>query len=400
MSADVHTLAIPNGSLPPPLVPTDLDTSSATHCMLSLRDLRDSDWLKQLDMADRYAAIALHLESMRCLPSGTLPNNDTLLASYVGLSVREVDLFREMKPRIMQGWVLCGDNRFHHREAASRSLRLSIETLEGQRRGAVLNQNRFPEADFGIREIDAKILQYAGYLRVLDPRGKFLRDLTLRIARWSGKPKKGGPKPSEVAEENGHGTAIGVANGVTVTGEACTTPSTVTLMEWNGIEEDSSSELCSEDSRSSQNHEKETGAGRGSVERTGQVAARTVALEPWPQDWFGRFKTRYPRKRSWGDAEKALEKVRKAGKTPFEAIMTGIDRLIAEGRAPEFVPYPGSWVRDRGWEDEPDPPSGGPRGTPPSGGRAPRRNTTFQAAERIISEYRHGRSPSRDPFSS
>ena len=215
MSAEIRTLSIPSGSLPAPLVPAGVDVASAEGCMLSLRDLRDSDWMRQLDLAERGVALALHLEAMRGFPSGTLPDNDVLLASYVGLSVREVGIFQEMKKRVMRGWFRCSDGRWHHHDRARTGLEIWIGRLEVRRGKAFGIQSQMPDREFGIPAIEADILVATAALRHIDPQTDFLRKLDTRLARW-GRTRKG-------ATENG---MQGVTNPVTSGVEAVTDPVT------------------------------------------------------------------------------------------------------------------------------------------------------------------------------
>lgn len=73
------------------------------------------------------------------------------------------------------------------------------------------------------------------------------------------------------------------------------------------------------------------------------------------EEAFLRFWKFYPKKRSKGDAEKAWKSI-KPGSELVEKILDAIARaktsrdwLKENGK---FVPYPASWLRSRGWEDE------------------------------------------------
>ena len=102
------------------------------------------------------------------------------------------------------------------------------------------------------------------------------------------------------------------------------------------------------------------------------VATKRERAPPWPPDWFEMFQARYPKREAWGRAEKVLERIRRAGKIPFEKIMAGVERLverIARGELqPHFACQPGKWLDGRGWEDEPEPSRDG---SPPRGGAPP-----------------------------
>lgn len=73
------------------------------------------------------------------------------------------------------------------------------------------------------------------------------------------------------------------------------------------------------------------------------------------EEAFLRFWKFYPKKRSKGDAEKAWKSI-KPGSELVEKILDAITRaktsrdwLKENGK---FVPYPATWLRSRGWEDE------------------------------------------------
>lgn len=61
----------------------------------------------------------------------------------------------------------------------------------------------------------------------------------------------------------------------------------------------------------------------------------------------------YPKKKSKGDAAKAFSKI---NKLEYPIIRAGIENAIVtpewKKNGGEFIPYPASWLRDRGWEDE------------------------------------------------
>ena len=67
------------------------------------------------------------------------------------------------------------------------------------------------------------------------------------------------------------------------------------------------------------------------------------------------FWNRYPKKKSKGQAEKTLKKI-KVDSELFNMIMEGVNRaLTSEAWLKDngkFIPYPSSWLNDKGWEDE------------------------------------------------
>jgi hypothetical protein len=66
-------------------------------------------------------------------------------------------------------------------------------------------------------------------------------------------------------------------------------------------------------------------------------------------DEFDQFWKAYPRKAAKPDGRKAYKAARK--KTKHDVIMAGVARLVAENRAPQYIPYPASWLRAEGWND-------------------------------------------------
>ena len=78
---------------------------------------------------------------------------------------------------------------------------------------------------------------------------------------------------------------------------------------------------------------------------------------------FEDFYATYPRKMKRADALKAFTAAVKRGVDP-EVILQGAQQLAADPNLPtdrNFIPYPATWLRAEGWEDEPLPPrrSGG-----------------------------------------
>lgn len=72
---------------------------------------------------------------------------------------------------------------------------------------------------------------------------------------------------------------------------------------------------------------------------------------------FDAFWSSYPRKTAKDPARKAWTKATK--RTPPADILIGLERHLPDLRAREskFVPHAATWLNDRRWEDEPEPPS-------------------------------------------
>lgn len=90
-------------------------------------------------------------------------------------------------------------------------------------------------------------------------------------------------------------------------------------------------------------------------------------------DLFARFWTAYPRKAGKGAAERAFQKCR-----PDVRLLTAmLDALEAQKRSGQwqredgrFIPHPATWLNQRRWEDEPEPPAAAP-GNPDEPARRP-----------------------------
>ena len=79
------------------------------------------------------------------------------------------------------------------------------------------------------------------------------------------------------------------------------------------------------------------------------------AVKPLSVCCFDEFWAAYPKKKSKGDAEKAWAKLKPNNKT-FEKIMASIAKQKKskdwKKDNGQFIPYPATWLRAKGWEDE------------------------------------------------
>lgn len=84
---------------------------------------------------------------------------------------------------------------------------------------------------------------------------------------------------------------------------------------------------------------------------TSDSAPPKARKHPWPsdyRDWFWRL---YPKKVEKKPAMAALDRVHASDKTPWEAIVAGIEALISHVDA-QYHPAPHRWLRDERWNDE------------------------------------------------
>lgn len=89
--------------------------------------------------------------------------------------------------------------------------------------------------------------------------------------------------------------------------------------------------------------------------------AKAVTVPAQKTKHFDAFYLAYPRKMKKGDARKAWSQM---GCDSFpDQVMQGLERCKQsrdwQSREGKYLPYPASWLRAEGWEDEPD--SGDPR---------------------------------------
>jgi hypothetical protein len=96
------------------------------------------------------------------------------------------------------------------------------------------------------------------------------------------------------------------------------------------------------------------------INKRKNIRSSTAALgkDNWPPDAFKLWYAAYLKKKSPKDAERAFEKVRKAGEITFDQLMAATkrdaDRVVRERIDPRFIPYPASWLNGGSYLDEED----------------------------------------------
>ena len=98
---------------PPPLVPAEVDLSDFPFMPMDTARLRDSD-LAALASAEGFrAAVLAWCVAWHQVPSGSLPDDDRLIARLIGFG-RDVGGWQAIREEALHGFVLCSDGRLYH----------------------------------------------------------------------------------------------------------------------------------------------------------------------------------------------------------------------------------------------------------------------------------------------
>lgn len=130
-------------TLPPPMVPADVDLRNFGFMPLDALRLRDSD-LAALSTGDEFkAAVLLWCVAWHQVPAASLPKDDRLLARFSEAGAN----WRRVKDMALRGFVECSDGRLYHPVIAEKALeswnkklaqrertRLATEAREARRR--------------------------------------------------------------------------------------------------------------------------------------------------------------------------------------------------------------------------------------------------------------------------
>lgn len=86
------------------------------------------------------------------------------------------------------------------------------------------------------------------------------------------------------------------------------------------------------------------------------VNTKEPPISPKGDDGFDLFWKTYPKKKSKGDAEKAWKAMKIPTRDLFSIILTAIERAKVSPDwtkdGGQFIPFPATWLRQKGWEDE------------------------------------------------
>lgn len=99
------------GDLPAPLTPPDCDLSKLRWMPTYVDKVRNSEFWRTASFEMRGISFEFWLVAWHQKPAASLPDNDVLLAFYIGC---DIETWRALKPIVMAPWILCADGRFYH----------------------------------------------------------------------------------------------------------------------------------------------------------------------------------------------------------------------------------------------------------------------------------------------
>ena len=346
MTAEVLSLPRGGAAGPAPLVPASVDVRDAPDFRFNIARMLDSDWYHSCSTREALAGINLHARAIHQVPAGSLPGADTLLARLADFG-RDVDGWREVKAKALEGWVLCSDGRWYHPDVARNALHIWIGRLEKRRASAIANLAKAPDRDFGIEEITAAFGEACEALRAIDPQDGMLREATARATR--GQAKRKGPTlvpdvvPVDVEEPSRLPTRLPTRHpldGTPKRSEAKPSESIPFGQGPNGAREETApvSAWEVEEVRGEPSHPDEDGPGE-------------PATEAYPHDAFERWWEAWPNKVGIDAARRAFGKVQKSGRVGFAALMTALERYRRCKPVERAWCNPATWLNQGRWLD-------------------------------------------------
>ena len=242
------------------------------------------------------------------MPAGSVPDDDYILAEWAGFGRRNLEGWLSVKDEVMSAWTRCSDGRWYHATLC--------EVARKQWAERQLHQWE--------RECDR------------------IRKANARRAKDGLDPLLFPPKPSEVSEDE---RALSTGCPADVHGNPL---ENALKGKGKGKEDILSSSLRSEDCSPAPS------AADGPKPTPRRCSSEPKPRKyPYPPDAFATWYEKYPRKKAPPEAEKAFRKIVARDDTPFDALLTGIDRFWLEQPDVGFWPYPASWLNGRRWLDEP-----------------------------------------------
>lgn len=108
-------------TLPPPLVPAEVDLRGLEYMPLLGGRLFSSDFNASATDAEWRAAVTLWWASWGQVPAGSLPADDVVLCRLADLG-RDIKAWRKVKAKALHGFVPCSDGRLYHPIVAEQAL--------------------------------------------------------------------------------------------------------------------------------------------------------------------------------------------------------------------------------------------------------------------------------------
>ncbi len=189
---------------PPPLVPIDCDLRGLSYMPLDVVRLLDSDLFALSTGDECKAAICLWCKAWGQVPAGSIPNNERVLAKWVGVSLSE---WRTISDMVLRGWVECSDGRLYHSVICEKALEAWVERLAHRRRSAQGNATRYGHT-FDPAHFDAAVRAAAEALVRLNPGAEVRLPKTGKLPEGDKSPPSRSPESSRVEGGEAENTAL------------------------------------------------------------------------------------------------------------------------------------------------------------------------------------------------
>ena len=117
-----------NDSLPPPLVPAEVDLRDFAYMELDVRTLRDSRFAAQVTGDAFRAGVLLWCAAWHQVPAGSLPDDDVELSNLAGYG-RFIKQWRKVRAEALTQFVKCSDGRLYHETVCEKASAAWISKL-------------------------------------------------------------------------------------------------------------------------------------------------------------------------------------------------------------------------------------------------------------------------------
>lgn len=108
-------------TLPDPLIDSDVDLRDFAYMPLDVVRFRDSDFTAITDGEAFKAGVLLWCASWHQVPSGSLPNDNRILANLAGFG-RFIAEWEKVRAEALHGWIECSDGRIYHPTICEKAL--------------------------------------------------------------------------------------------------------------------------------------------------------------------------------------------------------------------------------------------------------------------------------------